>query len=61
MNPPYESLMCDCEYYDPPCDYCCSDPLVMMGGKLMRKSEAVAIEKERRSAIRRSKQCQKPQ
>lgn len=49
MRKNYDILMCSCEYYDPPCDFCCSDPIVVCYDfnprRAIRQSEAIALAK----------------
>lgn len=36
-----EVLICDCMYHEPPCPYCETDAIVLVQGRLMRRSEAM--------------------
>jgi hypothetical protein len=46
---PYEIIPCDCEYYEPPCRYCCTDAVVAVyqGGRAQYMKKSEAIEQER--------------
>lgn len=45
---PYEIIPCDCEYYDPPCHYCCTDAVVAFyqNGRTQYMKKSDAIEQE---------------
>jgi len=42
-KPNIDVIICDCEYYEPPCKYCCTDAIVSVSyngqRKYMRRSE----------------------